>query len=420
MLASSSTSTSSTAPARPARPRRLARLACLCGIALVALASLPGAEASHLAAASNDDLPEGVQWAMGDGLTTMTSREVDGAGARRSKRAIATSGDDQATTTSSSASRKSAATKRSTTVKEAETTAVRMAANAASVPSEQSGTSTTEGTSGGVGAAIATTTITRTASATSALATSTAVPTGYQLPEAFDSTLGTNFTGTACPSFFATFLADPDFIACAPFSLLISTSSAFFTAERSPYSLLPYVLDASCSASNATCSNLMSQLAVKIRLSNTCGPDLSKGNPLVTEALMGFQNYNLYREAGCQKNNSTGQYCFAQASAESEPDDLYFYYLPEGTSLPSGTTSGCDDCTKGLLQIYSNYATNSTLAISKTYAAGRVLANQACGPTFAPLVAATTSSDAHRKLGVSLLMSLGGLAVGISVVMMGL
>jgi hypothetical protein len=194
----------------------------------------------------------------------------------------------------------------------------------------------------------------------------------------------------------------------------------------------------------------MSQLASRIRLSNTCGPDLSKGNPLVTEALMGFQNYNLYREAGCQKNNATGQvslehgasrvegreatstccekadpstspqYCFAQASAQSDPDELYFYYLPEGTSLPSGTTSDCNDCTKGLLQIYSNYATNSTLTISKTYAAGRVLANQACGPTFAPLVASTSTSDADWKLGVSLLVSLGGLAVGISTVVMGL
>lgn len=85
----------------------------------------------------------------------------------------------------------------------------------------------------------------------------------------------------------------------------MATSSAFFTAERSPYSLLPFVLDASCTASNTTCSDLMSQLATQIRLGNTCGPDLAKGNPLVTEALAGFQSYNLYREAGCQKSNST-------------------------------------------------------------------------------------------------------------------
>lgn len=134
------------------------------------------------------------------------------------------------------------------------------------------------------------------------------------------------------------------------------------------------MLDASCSASNDTCSALMSQLAGQIRLPNTCGPDLARGQPLVTEALMGFQNYNLYREAGCQKSNSTGRYCFAEASAQSDPDELYFYYLvshfltspsrceltsllhfqPEGTSLPSGTTTGCEPCTQGLLQIYAS------------------------------------------------------------------
>jgi hypothetical protein len=154
---------------------------------------------------------------------------------------------------------------------------------------------------------IATTTVTKTTTGTAAVSTSTNVPAGYTIPEAFDETLGTNFTSTACPSFFQTFLADPTFIACAPFSLLLATSTAFFTAERSPYSLLPYVLDASCSASTKACSNLMSQLATRIRLFNTCGPDLTKQNPLVVEALEGFQNYEMMREAGCQRNNVTGQ-----------------------------------------------------------------------------------------------------------------
>jgi hypothetical protein len=50
--------------------------------------------------------------------------------------------------------------------------------------------------------------------------TSTSVPANFQLPTAFDSTLGVNFYSTACPSFFATFLALPRFTACAPFSLV--------------------------------------------------------------------------------------------------------------------------------------------------------------------------------------------------------
>ncbi|GAA6027294.1 hypothetical protein JCM8097_002567 [Rhodosporidiobolus ruineniae] len=236
---------------------------------------------------------------------------------------------------------------------------------------------------------------TATSTSSSAISTSTTVPDNYQLPEAFDSTIGTNFTSTACPSFFATFLADSTFTSCAPFSLLLTTSSAFFTAERSPYSLLPYVLDASCGADSSTCSTLMDTLARQIKQSSTCGPDLDKGNPLATEALQGFLNYRMYRELGCQKSNATEQrYCFADAAANSQPDDLYLYYAGEGTSLPSGTTPDCGYCTQGLFSIYSRYASNSSLAISKTYSSARSAVAVSCGPDFAPIISATTTSGA--------------------------
>ncbi|GJN89247.1 hypothetical protein Rhopal_002226-T1 [Rhodotorula paludigena] len=206
-----------------------------------------------------------------------------------------------------------------------------------------------------------------------------------------DSTLGTNFTSTSCPSFFATFLADPTFQACAPFSLLLTTSKAFFQAQRSPQGLLPYVLDASCSAPPTDCSTLMSSYARQIQLKNTCAQDLERGNPLAVEALEGFQSYDLMREAGCLRNNETDAYCFADASANPDPSNLYFYYLPEGTTLPSGTTPDCDACTQNLLRIYARYATNSTLAISRTYASGRSATALVCGPDFAPAVAAAST-----------------------------
>ncbi|GAA5992750.1 hypothetical protein JCM5350_003372 [Sporobolomyces pararoseus] len=235
----------------------------------------------------------------------------------------------------------------------------------------------------------------------SPISTSTAIPAGYEVPQPFDSTLGTNFSSTACPSFFATFLADPEFISCAPFSLLLGTSSGFFQAQRSPYSLLPYVLNATCSAPVETCSALMDKYARQIKLQNTCGQDLSKGNPLAQEALEGFQNYRLYREVGCQKDNSTEpKYCFADASADSDPDSLYFYYLAEGTSLPSGTVATCDYCQQNLLASYSRYALNATLPISKTYAAGRSVAALTCGPNFAPLVSKTATGSASPSFAL--------------------
>ncbi|KAK4703428.1 hypothetical protein P7C70_g2793, partial [Phenoliferia sp. Uapishka_3] len=191
----------------------------------------------------------------------------------------------------------------------------------------------------------ATATASSTAFATNA--SITAVPANYKIPQAFDSTLGTAFSSTACPSFFANFLADPTFLACAPFSLLLSTSTAFFTAEKSPSSLLPYVLNATCTPDVDICSAKMASLATQIRLPSTCGPDLALSNALAVEALMGFQNYDMMRQAGCQKSNTTGEYCFAAAAAEKPASELYFYYLPTGTSLPSGTAATCGGCTQG-------------------------------------------------------------------------
>ncbi|GAA5972521.1 hypothetical protein JCM8115_003150 [Rhodotorula mucilaginosa] len=247
---------------------------------------------------------------------------------------------------------------------------------------------------------------------TAPTSTSTAVPEGYTLPQPFDSTLGTNFTSTACPSFFATFLADPTFQACAPFSLLLTTSTGFFQAERSPSSLLPHVLDASCSAASLdTCTNLMDSLARKLKLQNTCAKDLSLGNPLVAEALDGFNNYRLMRSAGCQRSNSTGNYCFADAATKEDPSDLYLYYLAEGTTLPSGTSPECDSCTQGLMSIYASYATNSTLPISRTYASGRAIVALSCGPTFAPVVtlvpttSAASAVSSRGLLGLALVVS---------------
>ncbi|GAA5845950.1 hypothetical protein JCM9279_004733 [Rhodotorula babjevae] len=261
-------------------------------------------------------------------------------------------------------------------------------------------------------------TTTPTSTASSGISTSTAVPVGYKLPQAFDSTLGTNFSSTACPSFFATFLADPTFQSCAPFSLLLTTSSAFFKAQRSPLGLLPYVLNASCSAPEPECASTMATLARTIKLKNTCGPDLESGNPLATEALQGFQSYSLMREAGCARSNETSRYCFAEASAKKDPSDLYFYYLAEGTSLPSGTTPTCDFCTQNLLGIFSRYATNSTLALSRTYSSGRSAAALTCGPDFAPALAVQSKMSSASIAGGRASPVLVALALGSALVVL--
>ncbi|GAA5868819.1 hypothetical protein JCM1840_005129 [Sporobolomyces johnsonii] len=387
------TTGSSTAPPSPPyfhqpRPRRRRRLAptliacslCFFGIASSAQAAATAPSVSAVQPTWESAL--GQEWAM-PGLSVEEERIWRLQPRSESSKHLV---EDAASVSSSMAS---AATGQKTTV--ADTQTVIYAPSSSATPGASSSERSTTTVSDASASGSASTTATSTSTAPSS--TSTAVPAGYQLPQAFDTTLGTNFTSTACPSFFETFLADPTFISCAPFSLLLATSSAFFTAERSPYSLLTYVLNASCSAPETTCNALMDSLAQQIRLDNTCAADLALQNPLATEALQGFRNYRLYREAGCQTNNQTGAYCFADASAQSDPSELYFYYLPEGTNLPSGTTTDCNGCMGGLFSIYARYATNSTLAISQTYSSGRAVAALACGPTFAPLIAAVTSSS---------------------------
>lgn len=130
------------------------------------------------------------------------------------------------------------------------------------------------------------------------------------------------FSSTNCPSFFQTFLVDPVLyvpllhlsssysdhdlysISCAPFSLLLTTSSAFFTAQSSPNSLLPFILDSTCSPSSSLCSAKMDSLALSIRGDGACGPDLLTGNLIVLQAVQGFANYNLMRDVGCLKSST--------------------------------------------------------------------------------------------------------------------
>lgn len=147
------------------------------------------------------------------------------------------------------------------------------------------------------------------------------------------ATLGVNFTSPSCPSFFSTFLASPQFKACYPLSLLLETSSRFFTALRDPITTLPPVMDRVCSTDVDVCSGVMDEVARDIQAASACGRDLQLGQPQAKAALDGLKSFRLYREAGCllvqstqnaakSGNSSTPQtarYCLAQAAMSSNP-----------------------------------------------------------------------------------------------------
>jgi len=59
------------------------------------------------------------------------------------------------------------------------------------------------------------------------------------IPRPFDtaklSGTGANFTSTTCPGFMTTFVSDPNFYNCVPFSLLLYTSVGFTSITRQVY-----------------------------------------------------------------------------------------------------------------------------------------------------------------------------------------
>ena len=75
------------------------------------------------------------------------------------------------------------------------------------------------------------------------------------------------------------------------------------------------VLDASCAESPKTCGAVMDYYASQLVQDTNCGLDYEAGNPTVVTALTGLQNYLLYYEAGCLRDNSTDAYCITQLTA---------------------------------------------------------------------------------------------------------
>jgi hypothetical protein len=77
------------------------------------------------------------------------------------------------------------------------------------------------------------------------------------------------------------------------------------------------VLDASCAVSPKTCGAVMDYYASQIVENTNCGLDYEAGNPTVVAALTGLQNYLIYYEAGCLRDNSTNIYCISPPKSPS-------------------------------------------------------------------------------------------------------
>jgi hypothetical protein len=158
------------------------------------------------------------------------------------------------------------------------------------------------------------------------------------------------------------------------------------------------VLDASCSVSPQTCGAVMDYYASQIVETTNCGLDYQAGNPTVFAAVTGLQNYLLYYEAGCLRNNQTNTYCMPPCwprdsdktgytlaiTNSTNPADAAAYYLPT-IPLISGARPTCDECTQDLFEIYDIFSSNKTLDISQNYLQAAQVVDLTCGAGFVSL-----------------------------------
>ncbi|OBT40936.1 hypothetical protein VE00_09563 [Pseudogymnoascus sp. WSF 3629] len=249
-------------------------------------------------------------------------------------------------------------------------------------------------------------------STTDSVATAAPTNTTADLPKPFDSNIGADFAVEACPVFIASFLANPEFQACYPVSLLLESSQAFFQTLRSPF-LTTALLDHSCAAP-ASCAPYLSSLAAT--LNSTCSLDLSRSNPTATMALTGLLAYPSLRTATCLKS-STGSYCFADAITNSTSDeDAYVYYLGVGNKLPSTTRMTCNQCLKDVVGVFGAAAANRTAPVAAVYAEGAGVVNGVCGKgwvneTVPSALTGGTSRKGYRGIAGTLVAVLVGVVM---------
>ncbi|KAH8889393.1 hypothetical protein GQ53DRAFT_767061 [Thozetella sp. PMI_491] len=211
------------------------------------------------------------------------------------------------------------------------------------------------------------------------------------LPSPFDSNLSANFSKnennvTTCPTFINSFLTDPTFKQCYPFSLLlqgvVKGSKSFFNAEKSLVSITQ-VLDASCAANATKCTTYMNNLAKNLTQTANCGTDYQLGNSVVVQAYIAMIGYKAVYDATCLKDTETAQYCYANAITNlTTPSNVYFYYLPLNLTLPGSTIPSCSDCTQQTMNVFQNAAANRQQPIALTYVSAAQQVNTICGPGF--------------------------------------
>jgi hypothetical protein len=138
-----------------------------------------------------------------------------------------------------------------------------------------------------------------------------------------------------------------------------------------------------------------------------CASELKNGNVLASQAHTGFKMYSQMREAACLVNNRTQSYCFVEAAADESPIDLYFWELPNGHSIPSGSIPSCSDCIRDVMSIYAKVVTDApkrdnatALPLASTYPPASQIAAKQCGSAYVQEMSTSAAIFVHPGLAV--------------------
>lgn len=156
------------------------------------------------------------------------------------------------------------------------------------------------------------------------------------VPTPWDTSISADLS-PHCLLFISNMLQSSDFLACLPFSLLLSSSNRYrsqvATATKTGNytfinDLIAYVH--SPQPSSQTCDQRFSTYLSDFKKNDNCGKDLAQRIPLALTSSRGLGNYAVMREAAGIVNPSTGVYCYLEAIASPKPDDLYLWMLATG------------------------------------------------------------------------------------------
>lgn len=158
------------------------------------------------------------------------------------------------------------------------------------------------------------------------------------VPTPLDLSISTSLS-SSCMLYLASLVSSETFLYCLPFSLLLTTSTAYSSIVAKALASGNYTTlndlvayTSSPQPSIDQCETFMSGVMTALTSKSNCASDISKNVPVAIKTKWGVGNYRVMREAESLVNKDTGVFCYIEAVASERPDDLYLWGLPGGIS----------------------------------------------------------------------------------------